>query len=78
MTDRQLLQQALDALKIADELCDGHGVDFKEYGLKVDKDIQRKYKKAITALRERLAQPEEKYQYGTPLLDLFTREQTHE
>jgi hypothetical protein len=55
MTDRQLMQQALDALKIADELCDGHGVDFKEYGLKVDKDIQRKYKKAITALRDRLA-----------------------
>jgi hypothetical protein len=55
MTDRDLMQQALDALKIADELCDGHGVDFKEYGLKVDKDIQRKYKKAITVLRERLA-----------------------
>jgi hypothetical protein len=55
MTDRALIQQALDALKIADELCDGHGVDFKEYGLKVDKDIQRKYKKTITALRDRLA-----------------------
>lgn len=55
MNDRELMQQALDALEMADELCNGHGVNFKEYGLEFDKDIQRKYKVAVTALTERLA-----------------------
>ena len=35
--------------------------------------------KAITAIKEALAQPEEKYRYGTPLLDAFTKEKnTHD
>ena len=51
--DKQLLEQALEALEGADV---------------VDVDMV----KAITAIRERLKQPEEKYTYGTPLLDAFT------
>ena len=51
------LKLALEALKMADELCRGHGVDFKEYGLEFDRDIQVKYKDAITAIKEALAQP---------------------
>jgi hypothetical protein len=65
MTDRQLLQQALDAMRDA---------AYDEEGYTINADLAE----AHDALRERLAQPEEKYQYGTPLLDLFTREQTHE
>ena len=59
MTDKQLLKQALEALQMADELEEGYGVDFKKYGLKVDKDICAKYEKAITAIRARLEQPEQ-------------------
>jgi hypothetical protein len=59
------MQQALDALE--------------EYSpIPLDGPWSKRHHKAIAALRERLAQPEEKYQYGTPLLDLFTREQTHD
>ena len=87
MTDRQLLQQALDALENSVDLVreDAYQAEKlygnyptrqgKVNGLKVLADD---HEKAITALRERLAQPEEKYQYGAPLLDLFTREQTHD
>jgi uncharacterized alkaline shock family protein YloU len=56
--EREALKLALEALRMADELCRGHGVDFKEYGLKFDRDIQVKYKEAITAIKEALAQPE--------------------
>ena len=31
-------------------------------------------REAITAIKEALAQPEERYTYGTPLLDAFTKE----
>jgi hypothetical protein len=54
--EREALKLALEALRMADELCRGHGVDFKEYGLEFDKDIQVKYRKAITAIKEALAQ----------------------
>jgi hypothetical protein len=53
----EALKLALKALRMADELCRGHGVDFKEYGLEFDRDIQVKYKDAITAIKEALAQP---------------------
>jgi hypothetical protein len=66
MTDRQLLQQALDALETISEFAGGEG--------DVCEIIAKRARLAIPALRERLAQPEEKYQYGTPLLDLFTQE----
>ena len=54
---KEALKLALEALKMADELCRGHGVDFKEYGLEFDRDIQVKYKDAITTIKEALAQP---------------------
>lgn len=60
MTDREALKLALEAHEldmVPDK--DGHMV----FRIEV----------AITALRERLAQPEEKYEHGTPLLDLFTQ-----
>ena len=56
---QETLKLALEALKMADELCRGHGVDFKEYGLEFDRDIQVKYKDAITAIKEALAQTQE-------------------
>ena len=59
MTKDEALKLALEALKMADELCRGHGIDFKEYGLEFDRDIQVKYKDAITAIKEALAQPEQ-------------------
>jgi len=59
MTNKQLMEQALKALEMANELEEGYGVDFKKYGLKVDKDICAKYEKAITAIRARLEQPEQ-------------------
>jgi hypothetical protein len=55
--EREALKLALEALRMADELCRGHGVDFKEYKLEFDKDIQVKYREAITAIKEALAQP---------------------
>jgi hypothetical protein len=55
--EREALKLALEALRMADELCRGHGVDFKEYGLEFDRDIQVKYKDAITTIKEALAQP---------------------
>ena len=61
---KEALKLALEALKMADELCRGHGVDFKEYGLEFDRDIQVKYKDAITAIKEALAQPERDYERG--------------
>jgi hypothetical protein len=57
MDKDEALKLALEALRMADELCRGHGVDFKEYGLEFDRDIQVKYKDAITAIKEALAQP---------------------
>jgi hypothetical protein len=60
MTNEEAMKLALEALKMADELCKGHGVDFKEYGLEFDRDIQVKYKDAITAIKEALAQLEQR------------------
>ena len=61
---KEALKLALEALKMADELCRGHGVDFKEYGLEFDRDIQVKYKDAITAIKEALAESESDYERG--------------
>jgi hypothetical protein len=58
--DNEALKLALEALRMADELCRGNGVDFKEYGLEFDRDIQIKYKDAITAIKAALAQPKTK------------------
>ena len=84
MTKEEALKLALDALRMADELCRGHGVDFKEYGLEFDADIQVKYREAIIAIEEALAQPAQEAasiiqavtdpenqpsQYGTVTLD---------
>jgi hypothetical protein len=60
MTQTDALKLALEALEMADELCKGHGVDFKEYGLEFDRDIQVKYKDAIKALEEALASEQER------------------
>jgi hypothetical protein len=57
MNKDEALKLALEALRMADELCRGYGVDFKEYGLEFDKDIQVKYRETITAIKEALAQP---------------------
>ena len=56
---KEALKLALEALRMADELFRGHGVDFKEYGLEFDRDIQVKYKDVITAIKGALAQPEQ-------------------
>jgi len=61
MTDRELLQQALEVIE------DAHYN--KEH--KQDEDMRIN---VMGALRLRLEQPEEKYQYVTPLLDAFTAE----
>ena len=52
--DRAKLEQVLEALRMADELFDERGIDFKEYGLEFDKDIRVKYRDAITAIKEAL------------------------
>ena len=69
MTDKEAMKLALEALRMAYELCEGHGVDFKEYGLKFDKDIPAKYDNAIIALKERLAQPEQEPMAWAALID---------
>ena len=55
----EALKLALEALRMADELFDERGIDFKEYGLEFDKDIRVKYRDAITAIKEALSQPEQ-------------------
>jgi hypothetical protein len=55
---RAVLEQALEALEMAAELQEDQQIDFKKYGLRRDKDICVKYKAAITALRDALAQQE--------------------
>ena len=73
MTKDEALKLALEALRMADELCRGHGIDFKEYELEFDKDIQVKYREAITAIEQALAQPEqEPVGYVTRLYPLLT------
>jgi hypothetical protein len=57
MTKDEALDLALEALEMADELEEGYGVDFKKYGLKVDKDIHAKYATAITAIKQARSAP---------------------
>ena len=57
MNKDEALDLALEALEMADELEEGYGVDFKKYGLKVDKDIRAKYEKALAAIKQALAAP---------------------
>jgi hypothetical protein len=52
MIDKETLKLVLEALEMADEIEEGYGVDFKKYGLKVDKDIRAKYATAITAIKQ--------------------------
>jgi hypothetical protein len=55
MTKDEALKLALEALEMADELEEDYGIDFKKYGLKVNKDIRAKYATAITAIKQALA-----------------------
>lgn len=57
--ERKVMELAFEALRMADELFDERGINFKEYGLEFDKDIRVKYRDAITAIKEALAQPEQ-------------------
>jgi hypothetical protein len=75
MTDRELMQQALDAL-------DWNLTVIEDYGDKEQLQIQHK---AINALRNRLAQPEQEPGTGNILKDAYnamvekkTRRRTHE
>ena len=58
-TDRELMKQALHALEIAQVL-----VNHRNYFINP----------AITASKEALAQPEQKWVYGTPLLDAMSKD----
>lgn len=56
MTDKELLQQALDALEMSHELQDIGWVDFEVYKLTCDADILSKLNITIDAIKARLAQ----------------------
>ena len=58
MTDRELLQQALDALKMSYELQDNGLINFEEYKLISDADILIRLNITIEAIKARLAQPD--------------------
>ena len=58
MTDKELLQKALDALEMSHELQDIGWVDFEAYKLTCDADILSKLNITIEAIKARLAQPE--------------------
>jgi len=73
--EREALKLALEALENAKEICIG----LQELGIRAGKSAKDMrvgevliHDRAITAIREALAQPQEKYQYGTPLLDAMT------
>jgi hypothetical protein len=67
MTDKQLLKQALETQRYA-LACLLNQLSTKDkHAYAVEK-----LDASITAIRARLEQPEEKYTYGTPLLDAFT------
>jgi len=74
MTDKQLLEQALEALEkckaaLAEELS-AWDIDPPLHHVQESHDLCGP---AITDIRARLEQPEERYTYGTPLLDAFTK-----
>jgi hypothetical protein len=60
----EALKLALEALEMAHELEENYGVDFKKYGLKVDKDIRAKYEKALAVIKQALAAPVQKGAIG--------------
>ena len=64
---KEALELALEALE---ELNSTNSYWWQE----VDKETLAKIDPAITAIKEALAQPEQKYIYGTPLLDAMTQD----
>ena len=58
MTEHELLQQALDALKMSYELQDNGLINFEEYKLISDADILIRLNITIEAIKARLAQPD--------------------
>jgi len=65
MTKDEALRLALEALEVANSLVD-------DYYLPKEKALMPEIEEAITAIKAALEVPEEKYIYGTPLLDAMT------
>jgi hypothetical protein len=61
MTDKELLQQALDALKMSYELQYNGLINFEEYKLISDADILIRLIITIEAIKARLAKPEKEW-----------------
>jgi hypothetical protein len=62
MTDKEAMKLALDALELVniEFVCNGaHHAKKDRHGLDEDCPVTMRYRKAITALKERLAQPEQ-------------------
>jgi hypothetical protein len=57
VSTERALDLALEALEMAHELEEGYGVNFKKYGLEVDKDIRAKYATAIAAIKQARSAP---------------------
>ena len=71
MTKDEALKLALEALALAGgNLCEAlHHPKKLQHGIGEPCPAVAKYDKTIAAIKEALAQPTEKYTYGTPLLD---------
>jgi len=73
MTDKEAMKLALDALELVniEFVCNGaHHAKKDRHGLDEDCPVTMRYRKAITALKERLAQPEQKpFTYYNPQND---------